>query len=96
METSKNAIAETIVRQINASDFFARARWGVRMMLSDGNTLQLEVSKSRKIRITLDANDTYTVEIGKYIKKTFTYTVLHTVSGVYENQIVSSVDANFS
>lgn len=95
MNTSTE-IATEIVNQINRLDFFARARWGVKMMLTDGNTLQLEASRSRKIRITLDASDTYTIEIGKYVRRTFTYSVLQTESGIYADQLVRVIDRFFN
>lgn len=70
-ESAAPSVAQIILDQINGSDRWARARWGVMQALADGNTLRLNCTRGNKILITLDASDTYTVKIGKVRKFDF-------------------------
>lgn len=67
MTTTKTdlEVANTILAQINALDFWARARWGVQMTLGGENELRLILARGVKIIITLTPADTYTVAMFK-------------------------------
>lgn len=90
-------IARTIIQQINAPDFWARARWGVKAALALGPDtvgVQFNCTKGIKIRIVLDTSDTYSIEIGRL--RGATYKKADEASDVYEDALVRFVDAMFS
>src|SRR4051812_47451723 len=90
-------IARTIINQINALDFWARARWGVKQMLALGPDtvgVQFNCTKGIKIRIVLDASDTYSVEIGRL--RGASYTKKDEASDVYADSLVRVIDSKFS
>ncbi len=93
-ESAAPSVAQIILDQINATDRWARARWGVMQPLADGNTLRLNCTRGNKILITLDASDTYTVKIGKVRK--FDFKTLAEGSDIYAEDLVRITDSLFS
>lgn len=89
-----NDVAQTILAQINATDFMARARWGVATMLAGENELRLMLPRGRKILIALDASDTYTITIGTLKKIAYlpTWTVERELDGVHCDGLVQAID----
>lgn len=94
-QTETKTAALTILDQINGSDIWARARWGVKEGLGLANGIQLNCNKRIKIRITLAADDTYTIEIGR-LKCRFDCVKHAETEGVYADALVRTVDAMFS
>ncbi len=91
-------IASTIIRQINALDFWARARWGVKESLALGPDtvgVQFNCTKRIKIRIVLDASDTYSIEIGRMVGR-FDYSKKFEISDIYAESLVEVIDRAFS
>lgn len=100
----RTEIARTIIGQINAIDFWARARWGWKESLalgassgagSDTVGVQFNCNKKIKIRIVLDASDTYSIEIGR-LKGRFYYAKLFETSDIYAESLVHVIDRAFS
>lgn len=94
-------VAKTIVQQINATDFWARARWGVKQALALGSGtsgVQFSCTKGIKIRVVLDPSDTYSVEIGRVRRSRsgWTYTKHYEMSDVYADVLVQVIDRAFS
>ena len=62
-----NTTAQTILKQLGGSRFLAMT--GAKNLVGDSNMLMFSLpknqSKGNKMRVTLDANDTYTVELFK-------------------------------
>lgn len=91
--------ANEIVKQITVLDFFARARWGVRAMLARDSGVSLEFGRGRKVVITLEANDTYTIEVGKVVsprdilKGLPSWRVLASLEMVYASDLVRVIDS---
>lgn len=93
----RTEIARTILNQINALDFWARARWGWKQSLSLGPDtvgIQFNCTKGIKIRIVLDASDTYSIEIGRL--RGANYSKKASVSDVYASDLVRIIDSEFS
>jgi hypothetical protein len=90
------SVPQIILSQINALDFWARARWGVKQSLADGNTLHMNCTRGNKILITLDASDTYTVKIGKVSRSTFEFRTIEECSDIYAEDLVRITDSLFS
>lgn len=92
------SIGQTILAQINASDFWARARWGVKQMLTMENGLMLNCTKGIKIIVTLDPTDTYTVQVGRMGRGAarFDFVVKGEMSDVYCDVLVQITDRLFS
>ena len=74
-------VTDIILEQLGGSKFLAMT--GANHLLSDRNTLRMNLpknaSKANRLWITLNANDTYTMNFfrftaGKLNKKTFTWT----------------------
>lgn len=74
-------VADIILEQLGGNKFLAMT--GANHLLSDGNTLRMNLpknaSKANRLWITLNADDTYTMNFfkftsGKLNKKTFTWT----------------------
>lgn len=90
-------VAQTILDQIKAIDFWALGAWGAKNAVAGDNRLQLDV-KGLKFRgrviITLTEKDDYTIEFGKIRNKNKipTWTVHHTAESVYCDQLVSVID----
>lgn len=88
-------VANEILRQLGGNKFLAMT--GANHLLADGNTLRMilpkNASKANRLWITLNADDTYTMNFFKFTagrlnKKTFTYTEdkkvdVKEVKGVY-------------
>lgn len=86
-------VAETIIHQINRTDFWARARWGVKQILSTSDGVQFNCTKRIKILVKLDAaTDTYSIEIGRMSGR-FDYTIKAETSMVFADQLVMVIDA---
>lgn len=102
--TETNTIGQTILEQINASDFWARARWGVKQMLTLGadadhlGGLMLNCTKGIKIIVTLDPSDTYIVQVGRMGRgaQRFDFVVKGEASDVYADNLVAIIDGLFS
>lgn len=92
------SIGQTILDQINASDFWARARWGVKEKLAITNGLQMNCTKGIKIIVTLDPSDTYTVKVGRMGRGAarFDFVVKGEASDVYVDSLVQITDSLFS
>jgi hypothetical protein len=94
----RTEIARTIIQQINALDFWARARWGWKESLALGPDtvgVQFNCNKKIKIRIVLDASDTYSIEIGR-LKGRFDYVKHVELSDIYAEDLVRIIDGAFS
>ena len=74
-------IADIILEQLGGNKFLAMT--GANHLVSDGNTLRMNLpknaSKANRLRITLNADDTYTMNFFKFTagrlnKKTFAWT----------------------
>jgi hypothetical protein len=82
-------------------DFWARARWGVKEMIllcgREDSTVGVQFNCNRrvKIRIVLDASDTYSIEIGR-MKGRFDYIKHYEISDIYAEQLVEVIDRAFS
>ena len=65
---TQNTVPQTILSQIST---MTKMSVGARDFMSDGNSLIFRVGPggTRKVKITLDANDLYTVELFKFRKK---------------------------
>jgi hypothetical protein len=90
MKSTSRQIAETILSQIKATNFWALGSWGAREFLVVGTGIQFRVSGSRlrgKIRIMLDPLDTYTVT--SYRMRDHDAKIVNQFSGVYCDQLVS-------
>jgi hypothetical protein len=92
-------IVQTILKHINASDFWARARWGVKQMMSDTKecTLHLVLGGGRgKVMVKYDAGpDTYTVTFGRVVTRGARrgeWIELGKRDDVYSDSIVTVVD----
>ena len=100
--TDSQQVAETILQQINAGDFWARARWGVKTALSTERhgapALMLNCTKGIKIIVRLNANDTYDVEVGRMGRgvERFDYKVAAEASEVYAEDLARVIDLTFS
>jgi hypothetical protein len=94
-------MSRTIIAQISDLDFWARARWGVKEMIllagrEDATVgVQFNCTKRIKIIVKLDADDTYSIEIGRLVGR-FDYTKRAERDGVYAEQLVKVIDAEFS
>lgn len=85
-------VATTIIEQINATDRWARARWGVKQVLAlgpDTKGAQLNCTKGIRILVTLE-NDTYTVVIGRV--RGLNYKQHYEMSDVYADVLVQVID----
>lgn len=94
----RTEIAQTIINQINALDFWARARWGWKESLALGPDtvgVQFNCTKRIKIRIVLDSSDTYSIEIGR-LKGRFDYVKHAELSDIYAEDLVRIIDGEFS
>jgi hypothetical protein len=65
MNSATTNPADETLRQINAIDFWARARWGVtRLFNTDaGYTLEMHAARGLRIAVTLETTDVYTVNV---------------------------------
>ena len=89
---TKPTVAETTFNQINALDFWARARWGVKKAINDGITLRLQCARGRRILVTLDeGSDTYTITMG-YVTKDFRFVELGQEGETYAEDLVKTID----
>ena len=91
-------IANSIIRQISALDFWARARWGAKESLALGPEtvgVQFNCTKRIKIIITLDPSDTYSIKIGR-MKGRFDFATAAELSDIYAEDLVRIIDAEFS
>jgi hypothetical protein len=88
-------IASEILRQVNALDFWARARWGVKEKIATTRGLRFNCNKRIRISIVLDASDTYSIEIGR-LKGKFSYVKHAELSDVYAEDLVRIIDGEFS
>lgn len=86
-----STIAGNILRQLGGQRFIAMT--GARNLvaheraLSFGLQANLTKQKANRVQITLDADDTYTVEVGKVNMRKLDYSVLATVHGVYADSL---------
>ena len=88
-------IAQTILDQINASDFWARARWGVKQSLATETGLQMNCTKGIKIIVTLDPSDTYSIQVGRLVRK-FDWSVKGEAEGIDADNLTRMIDGLFS
>ena len=90
-------IATTILSQINSADSWARARWGVRLILTAERSLHLVCGRGVKVIVELAADDTYTITVGRS-GKTRDYTPTWKVkgapvAGAYAEDLVRVIDS---
>lgn len=80
-------IAETILTQLGGGRFIAMV--GAKAMVRTQAGLQFNVpanltrNRGNKVRITLDASDTYTIEIFRFRPSTLECETIDSVSGIY-------------
>ncbi len=83
------SIAKEILRQLGGNRFIAMT--GAKNFLDHGNALSFKIgrnsSRANKVKVTLDPDDTYTVEFGRFQK--LEYKTLETKSGVYNDMLQS-------
>lgn len=94
----RTEIAQTIISQINALDFWARARWGWKQSLAlgpDRAGVQFNCTRGIKIIVVLDPSDTYSIEIGR-LKGRFDYNKKAELSDIYAEDLVRIIDAEFT
>ncbi len=87
--------AETILSQIQATDCWAQARWGVKQKLATDNGVQLNCTKRIKIIVSLASDDTYSVQVGRMSGR-FDFNVKGEMSMVHADQLVRVIDSLFS
>lgn len=82
-------IAENILNQLGGNKFIAMT--GSKNFIDGGNYLSMKLvpnkSKSKYLMITLDSNDTYTMEFFKVNSKTLQKTTISSITGVYNDQL---------
>lgn len=80
-EVIKMKVADTILEQLGGNKFLAMT--GAKNLLADGNTLRMTLPKNRsranRLWITLDSNDTYTMNFfrftaGRLNRRTYQFT----------------------
>lgn len=82
-----NEVAQTILAQFGGSRFIAMT--GAKNFVGSDNYLQFDLprgfasNKANKCRVTLDANDTYTVEFFKWNARAFDMKLISSDSNVY-------------
>lgn len=87
MDNGKH-IAETILAQLGGNRFLAMT--GAKNLLHDAASLSFKlpgIAKANYVKITLDPDDTYSVEFGKL--RGLTYKTITTLSGVYCDNLQS-------
>jgi len=85
-----NQVASTILSQINSLDFWARARWGFSGAVGRPDGVKLYVARKREVVVTLAADDTYTVTVGRVVR--YDWKSIKEVSGVYADSLVRVID----
>lgn len=96
-ETSKN-IAQTIIDQIKATDFWFLARVGYNSPSFLNNTLHFKVNGSKVgyayVSITLNSMDTYDIQVFKIRRAKFDIkkTILGTSEGIYSDGLVQALN----
>jgi uncharacterized protein (DUF1786 family) len=85
-------VANTIAKQLG---FWTRARIGCREMVGGASELRMHLGRGRKVIITLDADDTYTVAVGAVRKRDFvpTWIESESMSGVYADSLSTVVES---
>ena len=82
-------VAETIQLQLGGSRF--ELMTGSHSFVGDVNYLSFQVGRNPKgvthVRVTLDADDTYTVTFFKFNRRTLELKMLASVDGVYADQL---------
>jgi hypothetical protein len=90
-------IAKEILSQINATDFWARARWGVKEMYHSEDTLHMVLGRGRgKVMVKLEPCDTYTVTFGRVRRGSFEWVELGKASDIYFDNLVEVIDGMLS
>jgi hypothetical protein len=79
-------VATTILQQLGGNRFIAMT--GAKNLLNGGNYLQFDIgrgaiNKANKCRVTLDANDLYTLTFYKWNRKALNMDEVGKVEGVY-------------
>lgn len=97
-------VAKTILAQINASDYWARARWGYNSPVYSNDSLSFKVNGAKVghawVKVTLTPSDAYTVEVYKFrkVKWDFKKTEFAKIEDVYFDSLVrvitSAIDGN--
>lgn len=83
--------ARTILAQLGGSRFLAMT--GAKSLLNGGNYLQFDLPRgfatngATKVRIALDASDTYTVEFFKWSARRFECIAVGKTEGVYAEDL---------
>lgn len=76
--------AQNILEQLGGNRFLAMT--GAKNLVNTGVGLQFDAG-GKKLVITLDADDTYTVQAGKLNRKTFEFVYSHNLSDVYADEL---------
>lgn len=96
MTTSAQDIARTILKQIKAADFWALGACGARQYVALDNGVQFRVTITsprthHKIRIHLNAMDTYDVERIKIKRGSYEVIIEESAEGIYADQLAGVV-----
>lgn len=96
MTKTAATVAGVILSQIRATNRWALASWGctgfgkcVPVAMDSG--VMLGIGGGRKVVITLEADDTYTIEIGRMVK--LDWKVARRVEGVFADALVEVIDS---
>jgi len=82
--------AQTILQQLGGNRFLVMT--GAAHLVSYPRGLQMSISR-RKVFVELDANDTYTVRVGRMNRKTFAFDVLAEETGIYADNLRATFTA---
>lgn len=85
---SSSKVSQIILQQLGGNKFIAMT--GAKNFVGSDDYLMFSIGRGaknsiNKVKITLDSNDTYTVEFAKM--RGINYTVVKTVSGIYFDQL---------
>lgn len=87
-------VAKTILAQINATDYWARARWGYNSPVASNDSLTFKVNGAKVghayVKVTLTPLDVYKVTVFKIRRCKFEIknTVLGEMDGIYFDSLV--------
>ena len=92
--TTNLEVATTICNQIGGTGKL-RAMIGATNWLADENSLMFSFKGSKKVnkcRITLKANDTYTIELFKFSPSKLTCDTKAVSNGIYFDQLIPAIE----
>jgi hypothetical protein len=95
---SSMEVADTILAQIRAKDYWALGAWGAHTFMGDENSVTFQVRGAKSghayVKITLEPDDTYTVDVFKVrrVKTEIRRTEIGLVEDVYWDMLVPVID----